>query len=332
VQQFLTRAAKTVQLAALQRLRRPAAPQDSLPPPVKPIGPSFALGLQGGGALGAFTWGVLDRLLETPDLRLAAVTGASAGAVNAVAMSAGWLAGGADGAKAALHEFWHRVGHLPSLLRSLPSSYWFDEGRGRAELPALAFEWASSVFSPYDLNPLNHNPLRPILAALVDFERLRAADAPRIFVSATDVETGQARIFDNADLSLDAVLASACLPHLFQAVEIDGRPYWDGGFTANPPMAPLSPFAGHARVMLILVNPTRRPGVPRTARDIAGRLNQIAGNVSLLREITALGPCDVIEPPEANRDYAVASKYNNDWSFIQHLHAMGRREAERRLA
>jgi NTE family protein len=294
-------------------------------------GASYALGLQGGGALGAFTWGVLDRLLETTGFRLAAATGASAGAVNAVVMASGWLDGAADGARARLREFWHRVGHLPSPLRTVPASYWFDEGRGCSELPALAFEWASSVFSPYDLNPLNHNPLQPIVAALVDFEKLRASDAPRLFVSATDVQTGQARIFDNRDLSLDAVLASACLPHLFQAVEIDGRPYWDGGFTANPPTAPLGAFAGRARVMLILVNPTRRAGVPRTARDIASRLNQIAGNASLLRELAALGPCEVIEPPEASRDYAVASKYNNDWSFIQHLHALGRREAERLL-
>ena len=132
--------------------------------------------------------------------------------------------------------------------------------------------------------------------------------------------------------SLDAVLASACLPHLFQAVEIDGRSYWDGGFTANPPIAPLGSYAGTARTLLILVNPTRRAGVPRTARDIASRLNQIAGNASLLRDLAALGPCDVIEPPEASRDYAVASKYNNDWAFIQHLHALGRREAERLLA
>jgi len=168
------------------------------------------------------------------------------------------------------------------------------------------------------------------VACLVDFERLRRSEAPRLFVSATDVETGQARIFDNADLSLDAVLASACLPHLCRAVEIDGRPYWDGGFTANPPIAPLGRFVDSARVMLILVNPTRRPGVPRTARDIASRLNQIAGNASLLRELTALESCDIIEPP-ATSDYAVASKYNNDWSFIQHLSALGRQEAARRL-
>ena len=301
--------------------------------PARPLGATYALGLQGGGALGAFTWGVLDRLLETPGFRLAATTGASAGAVNAVVMASGWLEGGAEGARTRLREFWQRVGHLPSVLRLPLSSFWFDEGRGRSELPALAFEMASTVFSPYDLNPLNHNPLQPILKQLVDFTRLRDdADAPRLFISATDVETGRARIFDNGDLSLDAVLASACLPHLFQAVEIDGRSYWDGGFTANPPIAPLGSYAGTARTLLILVNPTRRAGVPRTARDIASRLNQIAGNASLLRDLAALGPCDVIEPPEASRDYAVASKYNNDWAFIQHLHALGRREAERLLA
>lgn len=331
MQHFLTRTARKLGSAALRRFRRAPAPREQHPLPPEPVGHTYALGLQGGGALGAFTWGVLDRLLETPGFRLAAATGASAGAVNAVIMSSGWIAGGADGAKKTLHEFWHRVGHLPSVLRPLPATFWFDEGRGRSELPALAFEMASSVLSPYDLNPLNHNPLRPIVERLVDFEKLRHSKAPRLFVSATDVETGQARIFDNADISLNAVLASACLPHLFQAIEIDGRSYWDGGFTANPPMEPLRSFGGEARKLLVLVNPTRRTGVPRTARDIASRLNQIAGNASLLRELTALGACDIVEPPEASRDYAVASKYNNDWSFIQHLHALGRQEAERRL-
>jgi NTE family protein len=312
-------------------MARPAPAR--LPPPAarRPAGAPFALGLQGGGALGAVTGGVLDRLREIRAFRLAPAPGASAGAVNAVVRTSGWLQGGADGAKDALARFWRRVGQRPSILRPHPASFWFDEGRGHGELPALAFEWATSVFSPYDLNPLNHNPLSPIVAALVDFERLRQADAPRLFVSATDVETGQARIFDNADLSLEAVLASACLPHVFQAVEIDGRPYWDGGFTANPPMAPLRPFGGEARLLLVLVNPTRRAGVPRTARDIASRLNQIAGNASLQHELATLGPCDVIEPPEASRDYAVASKYNNDWRFIEYLHSLGRREAERLL-
>jgi len=280
----------------------------------------FALALQGGGALGAFTWGVLDRLLEAPGFHLHALSGASAGAANGVVMASGWMAGGRDGAKEALDHFWHRVGVLPSLWRRLPTAFGFD--------PSWALEMASAVVSPYDFNPLNHNPLRPIIAELTDFERLRRPDAPPIFISATEVETGRARIFTNAELRLETVLASACLPHLFQAVEIEGRTYWDGGYTANPPIDPLRGVLERARLLLVLVNPRRRPGVPRTARDIAARLNQILGNASVWRETDALGHFDAIELPEDANPSSTADKYNNDWRYIQQLKDRGRDAAE----
>jgi NTE family protein len=313
--------------AAIRRLaaRRPPAPTNSQSPP-------FALGLQGGGAFGAFTWGVLDRLVEMPGFRVAAMSGASAGAANAAVFLSGWLTGGADGAKAGLHQFWRRVGHIPSLLRTPPGLFWLDGGSGRFNLPALAVELATSVVSPYEFNPFGHNPLRAILADLVDFERLRRADAPRIYVSATDVEAGRAYVFDNSDLSLDAVLASTCLPHLFPAVEIGGRHYWDGGFTANPPIGPLCRFADRARPLLVLVNPTYRAGVPRNAADIATRLNQILGNANLLRELDALRGYQTIELADRGRDYGAASKYNNDSGFIEELCALGRRAADEWIA
>lgn len=279
----------------------------------------FALALQGGGALGAFTWGVLDRLVELPEFRPDALSGASAGAANAVVMTSGWMRGGRDGAKQALHQFWQRVGALPSMWRSPPGT-WFD--------PTFALEMASALVSPYDFNPLNHNPLRAILAELTDFDLLRRPEAPPIFISATDVETGRPRIFTNADLSLEAVLASACLPHLFQAVEIDGRSYWDGGYTSNPPIAPLRRFVERARLLLVLVNPSVRPGVPRGARDIAARLNQIRANASVWREIADGRHVDTIELTEDGQGSLATAKYNNDWRFIQTLRDRGRAAAD----
>jgi NTE family protein len=280
----------------------------------------YAFGLQGGGALGAFTWGVLDRLLDEPDFDIEALSGASAGAANAVVLASGWMRGGRSGAQQALESFWRRVGHLPSALRSSPSGFWFD--------PVVAFEMMSSVVSPYQFNPLDHNPLRAILGELVDFKLLQSAKAPRIFVSATDVETGRARIFANDELRLEAVLASTCLPTLFQAVEIDGRHYWDGGFSANPPVDPLRAFQEHANVLLVLVNPTAHQGVPRDARVIASRLNQIIGNAGLLRDIERLGDHQVIELENAGPDYTTAAKYDNDWRAISRLRDRGRQQAE----
>lgn len=288
----------------------------------------LVLGLQGGGALGAFTWGVLDRLLEEPGFRPRAVSGASAGAMNAVVMSSGWIADGARGARDALERFWLRIGSLPSFLRASPGAAWFDDTRYDWNLSAVAFEMARSVVSPYEFNPLNHNPLRAILADLIDFERLRTADAPRLFVSATDVETGRPRIFANRDLGVDAVLASACLPHLFQAVEIDGRAYWDGGFTANPPLAPLAEFAAGARTLLVAVTPSARRGAPRAARDIARRVNEILGAATQWRDREVFEALEIIEPDERS-DYSIGAKYNNDWAFIRQLRESGRRAAER---
>jgi NTE family protein len=311
-------------VAALRRQITTPSPSVARPQSRSQRALPYAFGLQGGGALGAFTWGVLDRLLDEPDFDVEALTGASAGAANAVVLASGWMQGGRAGAQQALESFWRRVGHLPSALRSSPSGFWFD--------PVVAFEMMASVVSPYQFNPLDHNPLRAILADLVDFKRLRSAKAPRLFISATDVETGRARIFANDELRLEAVLASTCLPTLFQAVEIEGRHYWDGGFSANPPVDPLHAFQQHTNVLLVLVNPTTHQGVPRDARAIASRLNQIVGNTGLLRDLDRLDNHQVIELADAGRDHAAAAKYNNDWGAIRQLRDRGRQQADSWLA
>jgi NTE family protein len=322
-------------LAVARRTKPRRKPPRREPPHTEPPRPGprhsqprrerqFALALQGGGALGAFTWGVLDRLLEVPGFSPHAISGASAGAANAVVMASGWMTGGCDGAKESLDHFWHRIGMLPTLYRRLPSAFGFDA--------TFAFEMASAIVSPYDFNPLNHNPLRPIIGELADFERLQSAEAPPLFISATDVETGRARIFSNPELTLDVVLASACLPHLFQAVQIDGRAYWDGGYTSNPPIDPLRPFLDEARLMLVLVNPQARAGLPRTAREIAARLGEVIGNASVWRELEGLAGYDAIELPEQPGPASAADKYNNDWRFIQKLRDQGRAAAEDWLA
>ena len=214
------------------------------------------LALQGGGAHGAFTWGVLARLLEA-GIRIEGISGASAGALNAVVLAAGWLRGGAAGAAQALDELWREIGRLAQLspLRA-------------GGLTQMAADFAAQYLSPYQLNPLGANPLRAVLERLVDFERLRAADTPRLFIAATNVATGRARIFRNPELSVDAVLASTCLPQLHPAITIDGEPYWDGGFSANPPLIALVEGSRARDLVLVQINPMRRRAhAAHAARD-----------------------------------------------------------------
>ncbi|BCP54225.1 hypothetical protein K32_28420 [Kaistia sp. 32K] len=250
------------------------------------------LALQGGGAHGAFTWGVLDRLLEEPWLKIEAVSGTSAGAMNAVVMTSGWTLGGADGARAALHDFWERVakaGTMSPLQRSP-----LDKIMGNWSLdgsPAfLTMDLMARMFSPYDLNPMGYNPLTDILAESVDFDRL--AKAPiKIFVTATNVRTGRGRIFRNKEITPDVLLASACLPTMFQAVEIDGDPYWDGGYVGNPTITPLIRESDALDTILVQINPRERPGTPRTASEILNRLNEISFNAALMKELRMIALC-----------------------------------------
>ncbi|MGH6902454.1 MAG: patatin-like phospholipase family protein [Geminicoccaceae bacterium] len=236
----------------------------------------LSLALQGGGAHGAFTWGVLVRLLEE-DVRIDGVSGTSAGALNAVVLASGWLSGGAAGATRALDELWREIGRLAQMnpLRA-------------GGLARIAADVATQFLSPHQLNPWGLNPLRSVLNGLVDFEGLRAAAAPRLFVAATNVLSGRARIFTNADLSSAVILASTCLPQLHPAVEIDGAPYWDGGFSANPPLLPLIEGCRARDVVLVQINPLAAERVPRTPREIRDRVAEIAFGRPLADELLRL--------------------------------------------
>jgi NTE family protein len=279
--------------------------------------PALALGLQGGGALGAFTWGVLDGLLAAPDFACAAASGASAGAVNAVLLASGLMQGGPARAREVLRQFWERASRKTPAYSGPALGAWLDYWRERMMAPAAL------PVSPYHFNPLNHNPLRDILADLVDFDLLRRPEAPRLYVSATDVGTGKARTFGNGEISLEAVLASACLPQLFHAVEIGGRHYWDGGFTANPPVEPLQKLARRARLLFVILNASAAPELPKSAPGIANRLHQIMGNATLFRELKGVGRYEKIELADYARLDSAGAKLNNDWAFLQHLMALG---------
>ncbi|MEL6318132.1 MAG: patatin-like phospholipase family protein, partial [Pseudomonadota bacterium] len=246
------------------------------------------LALQGGGAHGAFSWGVIDALLACPDIEIVGLTGASAGAMNAVALADGLADGDRAVARATLERFWTAVTDAAraSPIQRTP----FDVAANHWSLdrsPAfLFFDLLSRVASPYDLNPLNINPLRDLVAKEIDFDRVRRAK-PFVFVSATNVRTGRNKVFDRAELTVDHVMASACLPFLFQAVEIDGAPYWDGGYMGNPPIWPLFDCSPCSDVIVVQINPFHREETPRAARDILDRLNEITFNASLLRELRA---------------------------------------------
>ncbi len=309
------------------------------------------LALQGGGAHGAFTWGVLDRLLQEPWLQIEGISGTSAGAMNAAVLADGHAEGGAEGARAALQRFWRSVSQaaLLSPLRRTP----LDILLGRWTLdysPAfVAMDLASRLFSPYDLHPGGANPLRRILAESIDFARLAAAPI-KLFVTATSVRTGRGRVFRNRALTPDALLASACLPTLFQAVEIDGEPHWDGGYSGNPTITPLVRECASNDTILVQINPVERPGTPRTARDILNRLNEVSFNAVLLKELRMIALLrQVADPGDCEgaawaqmRIHRVASdvvvglgsssKLNAEWGFLCLLRDEGRAAAEAFLA
>jgi NTE family protein len=309
------------------------------------------LALQGGGAHGAFTWGVLDRLLEEPWLAIDGISGTSAGAMNAAVLADGHAAAGPEGARTALEHFWQRVSQaaLLSPLRRTP----LDVLLGRWTLdssPAfVAMDLASRLFSPYDLNPGGANPLRQILAETIDFGRLARASI-KVFVTATNVRTGRGHVFRNAAITPDALLASACLPTLFQAIEIDGEAYWDGGYSGNPTITPLVRECTSRDTILVQINPVERPGTPRSARDILNRLNEVSFNAVLLKELRMIALLRQVANPgdcegalwavmrihriasEAMVELGYSSKLNAEWDFLCMLRDEGRRSAEAFLA
>ncbi len=308
---------------------------------------SVDLALQGGGAHGAFAWGVLDRLLQEPWLRIEAISGTSAGAMNAAVMSDGYAADGAAGAQAALEHFWRRVSEAARLspLQRSPVDILTGQWTMDNSPFFLGMDMASRLFSPYDLNPLDINPLREVLADCIDFSRL-AASPIKVFATATNVRTGRPRIFRNAELTPDALLASACLPMMFRAIEIDGEAYWDGGFSGNPTISPLVRESDAHDTILVQINPVERPGTPKTARDILNRENEIAFNapllkelrmIALLRRVANAGDCEGarwaamrlhrISSP-AMLELGYSSKLNAEWAFLLTLRDEGRRRAE----
>jgi NTE family protein len=330
-------------------------------PRASPVVKSLNLALQGGGAHGAIAWGILDRLLEDDRIAFDGISATSAGAMNAVSLAYGWAIGGRDGARRTLDCFWDRIGDLPAfgraarehdrrcldLLRAWP-------GARLLELSAQAFSLGMTSFlSPYEFNPLNINPLRDALAATVDFAILRSAACPiNLFISATNVRSGKLKVFTRRELTVDMVMASACLPQLFQAVEINGEHYWDGGYIGNPAIFPLMLKSASRDIVLVRVNPLARDELPRTTREIRDRIGEINFNSALVREIQAIAFVTelidddrlsgkrrlnrpLIHSIAADEDVMrlpVCSRLNTDKRFLLSLKESGRRLADDWLA
>jgi NTE family protein len=290
------------------------------------------LALQGGGAHGAFTWGVLDRLFED-GLAVGAVSGVSSGAMIAAMAVQGYMHNGPKGARAEIGRLWRRVADanvFGGLNGSMDWLWGWDRGLERGqEMVWAGITNALRMFSPGQLNPFGQNPLEPLLRDLLDLDAIRDASAPRLYVAATDVETGQARVFDNAALSVEALLASACIPMMFPAIEIDGRSYWDGGYSCNPALWPLLEPAP-STLVLVRAQPRARKGVPSSTADIVHRLHEIAFQAPLEAELARL-PDHVrlvdVAADEVLARHPLTSKLNTDRAFLDALFTAGRAAA-----
>jgi len=311
------------------------------------------LALQGGGSHGALTWGVLDRVLEDDRLAIRAISGTSAGAMNAVALADGMATGGREGARDSLQSLWKAVSDQArfspvqrSPLDRMTGNFSLDQSPGY-----LFLESMSRMFSPYDLNPLGINPLRGLLAEQIDFDRVNALTGLSVHVTATNVRTGRPRVFGPGELSVDAVLASACLPQMFPAVEIDGEAYWDGGFSGNPALYPLLTSTVSPDILVVQINPILRATLPRTARDIMNRVNEISFNSSLLKELRAIGLMQRVAEAKGIdlgvythtylhlihaeldvQELVASSKLNAEWDYLRKLFHSGRDWADQWLA
>ncbi|HEY2537966.1 MAG TPA: patatin-like phospholipase family protein [Stellaceae bacterium] len=310
---------------------------------------SIKLALQGGGSHGAFTWGVLDQLLDDERLHIAAISGTSAGAMNAVAVADGMASGGPAEARKRLEAFWSATSAAArfspirrSAIDMLMGNWSLDNS------PAfMMMEYFSHHFSPYDFNPLDFNPLRDVVRERIDFDRVNDEHGVKLFLSATNVRTGRPKIFRQPGIALDCVMASACLPFMFKAVEIDGEAYWDGGYMGNPALFPLVDECEAGDVVLIQINPFFRPDVPRSTADIRNRLNEITFNASLFKELRSLAFLwEIIHHENLEREryrdvhvhavhdaqtmlaLRVSSKLNAEWAFLTHLRDQGRRAAK----
>ena len=304
------------------------------------------LALQGGGAHGAYTWGVLDRLLEDDRIQIEGICGTSAGAMNAVVVADGLDRGGKAGARDALTNFWRKIsdaGRFSPLQRTL-----LDRLLGRWTLDYspgyVFFDMLSRQVSPYELNPLGLNPLKSLIEKLVDFEHVRHAEGIKLFVAATNVRSGKLKIFHRQEMTADMVMASACLPFMFKAVEIGGEAYWDGGYMGNPALFPLVEECQARDLVIVQINPIHREKLPRRASDILNRINEITFNSSLIKEIRAIALLKkLIEVGNLKDQFykdalfhrinadveleplSVSSKVNTEWAFLTHLHDVGYR-------
>jgi NTE family protein len=302
------------------------------------------LALQGGGSHGALTWGVLDCLLADPRIAIASVSGTSAGAMNAAVMADGLQRSGRDGARESLEAFWKAVSDAARF--SPIQRGWWDRLTQRYSLdhnPAyLFFEQLTRQFSPYQLNPLDINPLRDLLAETIDFDRVNCCSDLRVFVTATNVRTGRGRTFTQPELSVDTLMASACLPFLYQAVEIDGEAYWDGGYSGNPALYPLVEDPATRDLLVVQINPMQRDTVPRSGREIVNRLNEITFNASLIKDLRAIELLHrliesedldserhraiyvhLIHADQALQTLDASSKLNAEWGYLTKLRDIG---------
>ncbi len=313
---------------------------------------SINLALQGGGAHGAFTWGVLDALLARDDLVIDGISGTSAGAMNAAVVAYGLAKGGNRGARETLAAFWHAVGEAARFSPLQPSALdrWLGPGNMETSPGWLAFDAVSRMVSPYQFNPLAMNPLADLLTGVVDFAWLAeqcAHDVVKLFLCASNVKTGKIKVFRPEEISCQAVLASACLPFLFQAVEIDGEHYWDGGYMGNPPIFPLIYGTASHDVVIVRLNPIAIDRVPTSPREIADRVNTLSFNSSLMREMRAIafvtrliddGHLELdrykrlnihsIDAEDVFSDLGVSSKLNAQPEFLDYLFQLGRGRGE----
>ena len=316
--------------------------------PIEPSTPPIDLALQGGGSHGAFTWGVLDRFLQEPGISIDGVSGTSAGALNAAVLASGWAQGGAEGARQALRAFWLDVSSQGACFGQWPGA-----GLGSFNLDQQPwFLWSQIFlrsFSPYQFNVTGGNALQPVLQRHVDLQALRSGSID-VFVTATAVHSGQPRVFDRRDLSLDALLASACLPQIFKAVQINGEPYWDGGYSGNPALWPLIYNTRSLDVVLVKINPLLRAETPDTAQEIADRVNEITFNAGLVGEMRAIafvqrllekGLVDagafknlrlhMVADEAGLAPLNASSKLNTERAFLERLHTLGHAAADRWL-
>jgi NTE family protein len=334
-------------------------PTAGAPPPKKPRGrrrriKRVNVALQGGGAHGAFTWGVLDQLLADGRLAIDGISGTSAGAVNALMLADGLARGGPTEARTRLADFWRAAsfgGNLPELQRSVVERLFWLMPREGSPVPWLGA--LSRFWSPYDLNPLNINPLKELIERFVDFDLIRRGDR-ELFVAATNVHTGDLRVFRHEEITPEVVMASACVPLLFRAVEIDGVPYWDGGYSGNPVVCPFLRTTATEDVLIVQINPPERLKTPVTAREITDRVHEITFNASLLAELRTIefvgrliddrrlprgtGPGEyrrirlhrvVLDDLGGGLD--VRSKLNTDYEFFETLRKHGQRAMRRFL-